>query len=270
MKVLLIGSGGREHALALKISESLQLTKLYITPGNPGTAKTGENIEMDLTDHPQIVEFCKFNKINLVVIGPEQPLVDGLADILRENFINVFGPGKNGALLEGDKDFAKRIMTKANIPTADSYLFHREQYADILKHLAEKKYPLVIKAAGLAAGKGVTVCTNFPEAVEAIEDCFTNRIFGESGDRVLVEEFLEGDEASVFVITDSKKYIILPASQDHKRIGDNDQGKNTGGMGAYAPAPVASPSTMEYVEREIVQPLLDILEKEKIDYRGCI
>lgn len=270
MKVLLVGSGGREHALALKISESLKLTKLYITPGNPGTAKIGENINLDVNNQPAIVEFCKFEKIDLVVIGPEQPLVDGLGDILRENFINVFGPGKNGAMLEGDKHFAKKIMQKAEIPTSESSVFFRDRHAEALNHLAKCNYPLVLKASGLAAGKGVSICMDFPQAVEAIEDCFTNRIFGDSGDRVLMEEFLEGEEASVFVITDGKKYVILPASQDHKRIGDNDTGKNTGGMGAYAPAPVASQRTMECVENDIVKPLLKVLEEDKIDYRGCI
>ncbi len=270
MNVLIIGSGGREHALAHKISESKNLSKLFIAPGNPGTAKHGENVNLDINDHLKVVEFCNLNHVKLVVVGPEQPLVDGIADVLRENHIYVFGPGKDGARLEGDKAYSKMIMEHAKIPTAASRCYSKEEYASALEYLAVIKYPLVIKASGLAAGKGVVICNSLTEAVAALEDCFHNRIFGDAGDLVVIEEFLQGEEASIFVITDGKEYIVLPSSQDHKRIGDNDEGKNTGGMGAYAPAPIVTKFTSKGIEIEIISRLIQSLKKDRIDYRGCI
>ncbi|MBU1098900.1 MAG: phosphoribosylamine--glycine ligase [Bacteroidetes bacterium] len=270
MNVLIIGGGGREHALAAKIVESPQCDKLFIAPGNPGTAKVGENVNLDSKDVPKIVEFCNFNKIKLVVVGPEQPLVDGLADELRDNHIAVFGPGKDGAQIEGDKAFSKQMMFGYKIPTADFVRFKRENHDAALEYLNMKEYPVVIKATGLAAGKGVLICENFEEAKKALSDIFVDSIFGVSGDAVVIEEFLKGEEASIFVITDGKDYQILPASQDHKRIGDNDTGKNTGGMGAYAPAPVMSSMALQCVDMEIIQPTMEALWDKEIDYRGCI
>lgn len=270
MNVLIIGSGGREHALSAKIVESPQCEKLYIAPGNPGTAKVGENVDLDSRDIPKLVEFCNFNKVKLVVVGPEQPLVDGLADELRSNHIAVFGPGKDGAQLEGDKGFSKQMMFGYKIPTADFVRYKKENHEAALEYLKKKEFPVVIKATGLAAGKGVLICESYEEAKSGLQEIFVDGIFGESGDAVVIEEFLLGEEASVFVITDGKDYQILPSSQDHKRIGDNDTGKNTGGMGAYAPAPVISKMAMECVDMDIIQPTMEALWDKEIDYRGVI
>ncbi len=241
MNVLIIGSGGREHALALKIKQSQNLLNLYIMPGNPGTAFLGENVHINYSNPKEVLNFCDEKEIDLIVIGPEQPLVDGLADVLRENKFNVFGPNKEAAQIEASKAFAKEIMEEAEVPTAGYIEFSAKNYNLAKEYIKEKKYPCVIKADGLAAGKGVFVCNSSEEAENALNAIFLDKAFGDSGEKLLVEEFLEGEEASVFAICDGEGFICLPASQDHKRIGDNDTGKNTGGMGAYAPIPVVTP-----------------------------
>ncbi|GMR25664.1 MAG: phosphoribosylamine--glycine ligase [Ignavibacteria bacterium] len=270
MKVAVIGSGGREHALAWKLSESEMLKNLYIIPGNPGTAQIGKNVNLDINNNSEILNFCNEIEIDLVVIGPEQPLVNGLADELRANNILVFGPDSAASKIEAHKIFAKNLMLSAGVPTAKYIEFNTSMYNHAKDFLNQKKYPCVIKADGLAAGKGVVICNNAEEAEAALKLFFIDRIFGKSGDKILVEEFLEGEEASVFAITDGNNFICLPASQDHKRIGDNDTGKNTGGMGAYAPAPVVTNQMLNEISVKIIAPTLQALKAEGKTFTGCL
>jgi phosphoribosylamine--glycine ligase len=270
MNVLIIGSGGREHALALKIKESPTLKKLYLLPGNPGTRFLGENVNLNPSEQIEVVEFCKEKKIDLVVIGPELTLVEGLANVLRENQINVFGPNKEAAQIESSKYFAKQVMKEAGVPTAKYLAFTSNMLAPARDYIKNKKYPCVIKADGLAAGKGVFICNDSKEAEEALNLIFHDKVFGESGEKVLVEEFLVGEEISVFAICDGNEFICLPASQDHKRIGDNDTGKNTGGMGAYAPAPIVTPKIFEVIKNRIFYPVIQTLLKRNASFIGCL
>jgi len=269
MNVLLIGSGGREHTLAYKINESAFLNNLYISPGNPGTKELGENLKVDLTKE-KLISFCTGKKIDLVVIGPEKPLVDGVADILRNNGIKVFGPDSKAAEIEASKSFAKYLMKKHNIPSADYVEFNSAQYDEVKKYLNKNSYPCVIKADGLAAGKGVIICTNSAEALITVEEIFINKVFGSAGDKIVIEEFMEGEEASIFAITDGKDFICLPSAQDHKRIGDNDTGKNTGGMGAYSPAPIITNALLDGIKEKIIEPTLKALMKEGRKFIGCL
>ena len=268
--VLLIGSGGREHALAYKISQSQSLKKLYIIPGNPGTKNLGENVSLNPDDFESIISFCKEKKIDLVVIGPEKPLVNGLADVLRENNFIVFGPDKDAAAIEGYKTFAKYLMKKYNIPTAGYSEFTSSQISDAEDFLRKSKYPVVIKADGLAAGKGVIICNNIDDGLDTLNEMFVEKKFGPAGEKIIIEEFLTGEEASIFAITDGDNFICLPSSQDHKRIGDNDTGKNTGGMGAYSPAPLITKKILESIENEIISPVLKALNKENRKFNGCL
>ncbi|MFC2119776.1 phosphoribosylamine--glycine ligase [Bacteroidota bacterium] len=270
MKVAVIGSGGREHALALKISESEMLKNLYIIPGNPGTSQIGENVNLDINNNKEIVSFCILKEIDLVVIGPEQPLVNGLANELRANGILVFGPDSAASKIEAHKTLAKKLMISAGIPTAKYMEFNTSMHNQLKDFIIQKKYPCVFKADGLAAGKGVVICNNAEEAEAALKSFFIDRIFGESGDKILIEEFLEGEEASVFAITDGNNFICLPASQDHKRIGDNDTGKNTGGMGAYAPAPIITNQILNEISVKIIAPTLQALKAEGKPFIGCL
>ncbi|AFN75671.1 phosphoribosylamine/glycine ligase [Melioribacter roseus P3M-2] len=270
MKVAVIGAGGREHALALKISRSPLLEELFIIPGNPGTKKLGSNIQLNPDNNDEIVEFCLAQKIELAVVGPEKPLTNGLADALRSKGIKVFGPDKNAARIEGEKSFAKKLMQDFNIPTADFKVFAKDQYRDALEYLENSTFPAVIKADGIAAGKGVVIADNFEEAKAAVDDCFLNSAFGSAGDKVVIEEFMTGQEASVFAITDGKDYVVLPAAQDHKRIGEGDTGKNTGGMGAYAPTPFVDDDMMKKIEDEIIKPTIDAMRETGNEYIGCL
>jgi phosphoribosylamine---glycine ligase len=268
MKVLLIGSGGREHALAYGISKSSMLEKLWVSPGNPGTAELAENIS--LTGNSEILNFCKSNAVDLVVIGPEKPLVDGLSDFLRENNIPVFGPSKAAADIEAHKSFAKQLMQKYNIPTAGFIEFSSSELDKALDYVSNAEYPLVIKADGLAAGKGVLICSDANDAKNTLQEILKNKVFGKAGEKVIIEEFLEGEEASVFAITDGSEFICLPAAQDHKRAHDNDTGKNTGGMGSYAPAPVVTSDIQERVNSEIIIPVLNAMKAEGREFSGCL
>ena len=270
MIVLLIGSGGRENALAHSISKSKSLTKLYISPGNPGTEKLGENLDLNLSNHDEVISFCKKNRIELVVIGPEKYLVEGLGDSLRKERIKVFGPNSNAAEIEGSNVFSKDFMRKYNIPTADFKEFSSIEADEAKDYLKEQKYPCVIKADGLAAGKGVIICNSYKEAGEAIDSMFSDKLFGNAGNKIVIEEFMEGEEASIFAITDGKDYICLPSAQDHKRIGDNDTGKNTGGMGAYSPAPVVTESVLNETEKNIIQPVLAGMAEIGREFSGCL
>jgi phosphoribosylamine--glycine ligase len=270
MNVLLIGSGGREHAIALKISESKTLSILYCTPGNPGTEKIAENIVLDITNHKTVVDFCLGEQIDLVIIGPEQPLVDGLSDSLRQNGIKVFGPSQNAARIESSKAFAKNVMLKANVATAEYQEFNLKDYVSAQEYISKVKYPIVIKADGLAAGKGVIICANKYEANKTLKQIFEEKIFGVSGSKIIIEEFLEGEEASVFAITDGENFICLPAAQDHKRIGDGDTGKNTGGMGAYAPTPIVYASLLKKIENDIIKPVIKQMKDSGNEFTGCL
>ncbi len=270
MNVAVIGPGGREHALTLKIKESEKLEKIFIVPGNPGTSLLGNNINLDTTNHTQLVEFCIENKIDLVVVGPEEPLVNGLANELRKNKINVFGPDKEAAKIESSKSFAKIIMKEAKVQTAKHITFTPNMYEPAREYIRNKKYPCVIKADGLASGKGVFICNESKEAEEALKLIFLDKVFGESGEKVLIEEFLTGEEVSVFAICDGENFICLPAAQDHKRIGDNDTGKNTGGMGAYAPAPIVTPKIFEVIKNGIIYPILQTLKNHEAKFIGCL
>lgn len=270
MKVVLIGSGGREHAIALKISQSKNLSSLYCIPGNPGTEKIATNISLDLSNHQIIIDFCIKEGIDFVIIGPEQPLVDGLSDSLRKNGIKVFGPSKNAAQIESSKVFAKKIMTKANVSTAKYCEFDIKDYDNALKYILEINFPVVIKADGLAAGKGVIISANINDAKEALKQIFEDKIFSDSGNKIIIEEFMDGEEASIFAITDGENFICLPAAQDHKRIGDGDTGKNTGGMGAYAPAPIVDNYLMQKIENDIIKPVLKQMKDSDNEFSGCL
>ncbi|MHB9014410.1 MAG: phosphoribosylamine--glycine ligase, partial [Ignavibacteriaceae bacterium] len=227
-----------------------------------GTESLGENVSGNMNDSNFILSFCKKEKIDLVVIGPEKPLVEGLADLLRESGINVFGPNKGAAEIEAYKSFAKSLMGKYNIPTA--------AYVEFDSQMMNEADPIVIKADGLAAGKGVLICNNYQEAASALNELFVKKLFGNAGDKIIIEEFLVGQEASIFAITDGEEFICLPAAQDHKRIGNNDEGKNTGGMGAYSPAPIVNEFILEQVQEKIIKPTLFALKTEGRKFNGCL
>ncbi len=267
MRVLLIGSGGREHALAWKIAQSKRLEKLFIAPGNGGTQDLGENIDLDVANHAAVIMFCTQNKIDLIVIGPEAPLVAGLADDLRTAEFLVFGPGKEAAQLEGSKSFTKALCDEMNIPTAAYGRFDNAE--DALAYVAKTGAPIVIKADGLAAGKGVTVAMELAQANAAIKDCFSGA-FGDAGAEVVIEEFLEGEEVSLFAVTDGTHFVTLASAQDHKRAYDNDEGPNTGGMGAYSPAKVLTPELQAQVEREIIAPTIAGMAARGTPFSGVL
>ncbi len=253
MKVLLIGSGGREHALAWKIAQSPKLTKLYAAPGNPGIAEEATLVALDTDNHASIVDFCLKEAIDFVVVGPEGPLVAGLADVLRAAGIAVFGPSAAAAQLEGSKGFTKDLCARYDIPTGAYGRFTDAETAKA--YVRDQGAPIVIKADGLAAGKGVTVAMELDEALDAIDDCFDGA-FGAAGAEVVVEAFLDGEEASFFCLSDGKTALALASAQDHKRVGDGDTGPNTGGMGAYSPAPVMTSEMTERTMKEIIEPTM--------------
>jgi phosphoribosylamine---glycine ligase len=253
MNILLIGSGGREHALAWKIAASPLLTKLYAAPGNPGIAKEAECVALDASDHAAVVSFCQEKNIDLVVVGPEAPLVAGLADDLRRAGSKVFGPSAKAAQLEGSKGFTKDLCARYGIPTAAYQRFNNAPEAR--SYVRQNGVPIVVKADGLAAGKGVTVAMTMDEAFNAIDNCFEGT-FGEAGAEVVVEEFLTGEEVSFFCLCDGRTALPFGSAQDHKRVGDGDTGPNTGGMGAYSPAPVMTPELSDRVVREIIEPTM--------------
>ncbi len=269
INILLIGSGGREHAIANSLYKSQSCGRLYASPGNPGIFQLAEKADIDISNHHSVVTFCKKNDINLVVIGPEQPLADGLADVLNGVGVAVFGPSQYAAQLESSKDFSKRIMQSNNIPTASYRTFSAADFESSHHYIDSCGMPLVLKADGLAAGKGVVIAQTHNEAHNALDSMFGGE-FGNAGHKVLIEEFMTGREASVFVISDGTDFVILPPSQDHKRIGDGDTGKNTGGMGAFAPASVANDTVMNKVENSIIVPILTAMRQSGNPYRGCL
>ncbi|MEM6474572.1 MAG: phosphoribosylamine--glycine ligase [Pseudomonadota bacterium] len=267
MNVLLLGSGGREHALAWKLAQSPALTKLFAAPGNPGIAQEAELVALDAGDHRAVVHFCATNDVDLVVVGPEAPLVDGLADSLRAKGFAVFGPSQTAAQLEGSKGFTKMLCDRANIPTG-AYV-RTTSLAEATAALDSFAPPYVLKADGLAAGKGVVIAATRNEAEEALADMFGGR-FGEAGAEVVIEEFLEGEEASFFAISDGETILPFGTAQDHKRVGEGDTGPNTGGMGAYSPAPVLTPELQAQAMAEIIEPTVRTMAAEGIPYSGVL
>jgi phosphoribosylamine--glycine ligase len=269
MRVLLIGNGGREHAIAWKLAASPRVTALYALPGNPGTAEVADNVpDVPMMDFVKVERFVRNNKIELVVIGPEDPLAAGMADALIAAGVKVFGPSKEAARLEGDKWFAKEIMRQQAVPTAEARTFTDADAAD--EYVRTRGVGVVVKAAGLAKGKGVSVCHQVDEAIAAIDVIMRKKSFGRAGERLVIEELLKGPECSVLAFVDRKNIYVMEAAQDHKPVNDGDTGPMTGGMGAYSPTPVMTDALMSQVERDILIPVLDGLTREGIEYKGVL
>lgn len=271
MNVLLLGSGGREHALAWSISKSEKLDELFIAPGNPGTAEIGTNVNLSLSDFDAILKFVEENEIELTVVGPEKPLVEGIVDFLEDNGHLVFGPSKQAAQLEGSKKFAKEFMKKNRIPTADYESFTQDEYDEAFEYIKNiDDYPVVLKADGLAGGKGVFICETEEAVEKRLNQLKEDSRLSDAAEVLVVEEFMKGEEASVFVISDGQTAKVIHNAQDHKRIGEGDTGLNTGGMGAYCPAPVITEEVMHRVEKEIVLPTISAMLLDEMPYKGIL
>lgn len=274
MNVLVIGSGGREHAFSWKIAQSKNCENLYIAPGNAGTASVGTNVALPISDFEQVGKFVQEKHVDLVVVGPEAPLVAGIVDYFKTTpalqKVGIVGPSQQGAQLEGSKDFSKQFMNKHGIPTASSKTFTKDSLEEGLNYVSSHPLPVVLKADGLAAGKGVIIAEDHETARTTLKEMLVDAKFGDASSSVVIEQFLDGIELSVFVLTDGNSYKILPEAKDYKRIGEGDSGLNTGGMGAVTPVPFAQADFMQKVEERIVQPTIEGLKKEKIDYSGFI
>lgn len=268
MQVLVIGSGGREHALAWKAAQSASVEKVYCVPGNPGIAQIAECVPMDISDNDALVAFALENKIDLTIVGPEVPLANGVVDAFRAKGLAIFGPTQAAAQIEGSKSFAKDLMKKYGIPTAAFEVFTDAEAAKA--YIVEQGAPIVIKADGLAAGKGVVVAMTLDEALEAVDMMMCDQAFGSAGCQVVVEEFLTGEEASILTFCDGTTIVPMISSQDHKRAYDNDEGPNTGGMGTYAPAPVVTADVLARVQKEILEPTVAAMKAEGMPYTGCL
>ncbi|MGB7159151.1 MAG: phosphoribosylamine--glycine ligase [Tepidisphaeraceae bacterium] len=268
MKVLLIGGGGREHALAWKLAESPRVTALYAMPGNPGIAEVADLVPGDPMHFPTVEKFVRQNSIGLVVVGPEDPLVAGLADALKDSGAKVFGPSKEAARIEGDKWFAKELMRQQAVPTAEARSFTDASAAE--EFVRTRNVPCVIKAAGLAKGKGVTICYRTSDAIETINSVMRDKTFGAAGDRIVIEEKLSGPECSILAFVDRKNIYVMESAQDHKPVDDGDTGPMTGGMGAYSPTPVVTQAMLRSIERDILVPVVDGLTRDGIEYRGVL
>jgi phosphoribosylamine--glycine ligase len=270
VKILVIGSGGREHTLAWKISQSPLTVKLYCAPGNPGIATIANCVPVSAGDIPGLLALAQRERIDLTVVGPEQPLADGIVDRFTEQGLKVFGPSRRASELEWSKTFAKEFMQRHEVPSASFKTFSSAERVEAAAYLQRVKFPIVIKADGLAAGKGVTVCTTEEEAQRTLADIVEEKVFGNAGERIVVEEYLEGEEASVFAVCDGEEYVMLAPAQDHKRVLDADRGKNTGGMGAYAPAPVVTDELLQTIEQRILRRTLRGMAEEGRPYTGCL
>ena len=274
MNILLLGSGGREHALAWKISQSNRCSQLFIAPGNAGTALHGTNLPFTVNEFDAIEKACIEHQIDLLIVGPEEPLVKGIVDILKTNEqlknLLIIGPSQEAAQLEGSKAYAKAFMERHNIPTASYKEFTSQNFEEGVEFLKDHPLPIVLKADGLAAGKGVIICQNYVEAFAEFELMIQRSKFGDAGKRVVVEEFLTGIELSVFVLTDGKNYLLLPEAKDYKRIGEGDTGLNTGGMGAISPVPFADEAFMQKVKTKIIEPTIAGIQKDNLDYKGFV
>lgn len=270
MRILVIGSGGREHALCWALARSPQAPALFAAPGNPGTAALATNVAPDATDAEALVRFAEEKEIDLAVIGPERPLVEGVADRLRDAGVGVVGPSASAARLEGSKAFAKAFMARHGIPTARHRTFAAEEHAAARDYLTQQGAPVVVKASGLAGGKGAFVCQTRAEAQDALRQVAAEKRFGAAGEEVVIEEYMEGEEASVFALTDGEGYALMAPAQDHKRIGEGGTGPNTGGMGAYAPTPVLTNRLLKRVEDEVVVPTLEGMAAEGAPYQGVL
>ncbi|MDA0683896.1 MAG: phosphoribosylamine--glycine ligase [Bacteroidetes bacterium] len=270
MRILIIGSGGREHAIAWSLKQSPQPTELFIAPGNGGTQALGRNVSFDVTRHEEVIGFVRRESIDFVIVGPEQPLVDGLSDALRKESIPVVGPSAAAAQLEGSKAFSKSFMSRHGIPTAAYRTFSSDQSDEALDFVREEGAPIVVKASGLAAGKGAMVCMTLAEAENAVRGLMKDDMLGDAGSTVVIESFMTGEEASLFVLTDGVDFSILAPAQDHKRIGEGDIGPNTGGMGAYAPAPVMTTDLMNAAIERVIRPTLEGMVNEGMPYQGIL
>lgn len=268
MRILVIGGGGREHALVWKLAQSSRVAKIYCAPGNPGISRLAECVAVDMADNEALVRFALDKAIDLTVVGPEAPLVAGVADAFAARGLRVFGPGRAAAQLEGSKAFAKELMKKYGVPSAEFGVFAEAEAAG--EYIRRLGAPVVVKADGLAAGKGVVVARTVDEALAAVDMMMRDKVFGSAGGKVVVEEFMQGEEASLLAFTDGYTVAPMVAAQDHKRIFDGDEGPNTGGMGAYAPAPVMTPQLVDRAVREILQPVVDALRAEGHIYKGCL
>lgn len=271
LNVLLLGGGGREHAIAWKLSQSSLLNNLFISPGNPGTEQHGTHIELDIGDFDTLYDVIQSRNIDLVVVGPEKPLVDGLGDYLAEQDVAVFGPSKAAAQLEGSKSFAKEFMEKNGIPTAGYKTFSIDRFDEAEAYIInQNQYPVVLKADGLAGGKGVFICESEEEVKDGLDQLSKDDTLKKAASTLVVEEFMEGEEASVFVISDGKTGKVIHNAQDHKRIGEGDTGLNTGGMGAYAPAPLLNENLLDQIDREITRPTIDGMREAGMPYQGIL
>jgi phosphoribosylamine--glycine ligase len=268
MNVLIIGGGGREHAIAWKIKQSVRVKTIFCTPGNAGINAFCKPVPVPADDYAGLAGFAKENGVKLTIAGPEAPLCAGIVNEFHNRGLQIFGPDTRGAMLEGSKVYAKEFMKKYGIPTAGFEVFTDVESAR--EYARKKGAPMVIKADGLAAGKGVSVCMSIEEAEAAITEAMESKRFGAAGEKIIIEDMLEGEEASILALVDGKTIIPLESSQDHKRVYDNDQGPNTGGMGAYSPAPIVTPRLMTEIERKVLQPALEGIQKEQIDYRGVL